>query len=221
MNTSTHVSHLLDDYIDGWLDDADRTRVRAHVESCARCAAELERLTSLLAAAKELPAAVDPPRDLWVGIERRITPLPIPVARERSIGRRWARIGLTGVAVAAAAVALVVIGLSHFLTESGPVASSVDRSIAPAHVASLVRALDVQCMGAGKQLVAMSGSGTLTPETAESVRQSVALLDSAITDTRAALANDPNRSELLHHLMASYEQKLSLLHRATRLAGEA
>jgi len=72
---------------------------RRHVEECAECQAERERLYQRVAQLKALPA-LRPPRDRWSAIRDT-------VAAERSQRRqRWVRGGL---AVAAAVVGIIII----------------------------------------------------------------------------------------------------------------
>jgi len=73
---------------------------RRHVEECAECQAERERLYQRVAQLKALPA-LRPPRDRWSAIRDT-------VQAERSRRRqRWVRGGL---AVAAAIVGIIIIG---------------------------------------------------------------------------------------------------------------
>jgi hypothetical protein len=47
------------------------------------------------------------------------------------------------------------------------------------------------------------------------------VIDSAIEETRVALAGNPDDAELIMMLTSRYQKKLSLLHQAMRLAAEA
>ena len=90
-------------------------------------------------------------------------------------------------------------------------------------VRSTLSALELECMGAGKLLVA-SMEGWPDPANAELTASIAAGLDDvnlAIAETRAALGADPQDAELLRLLTARYEQKLALLHGAMRLIEEA
>ena len=48
--------------------------------------------------------------------------------------------------------------------------------------------------------------------------RSLATIDSAIAEARAALAADPANEALVRNLSAHYERKVELLHRATELS---
>ena len=68
--------HLTEDqlngYADGSLAASERDAVESHLAACVTCRAEADELRALLAAARELPRAIEPERDLWGGIEGRI-----------------------------------------------------------------------------------------------------------------------------------------------------
>jgi CHASE3 domain sensor protein len=57
----------------------------------------------------------------------------------------------------------------------------------------------------------------LSPETIRTVDRSLAVVDSAIAEARAALMSDPNNQMLIDLLSASYQRKLDLLRRTSEL----
>jgi hypothetical protein len=59
--------------------------------------------------------------------------------------------------------------------------------------------------------------GTLRPETIAQVERSLAIIDAAIAEARAALLRDPANQLLAEMLAAGYGRKLDLLRRATEL----
>jgi len=73
---------------------------RTHVETCADCRAELERVYQRTAALKALPS-FSPPRDRWPVVREQLV-----VARRQ---RRWARARWGG--LAAAALVIGVLGV--------------------------------------------------------------------------------------------------------------
>ena len=102
-------------------------------------------------------------------------------------------------------------------------ASAAEEPGMPAYISALTRALEYECMGAGKQLLASLGTSgnRLGLEAAAAIEQSVHPIDIAIKETKSALERNPGDPELLQMLTSRYERKLSLLHQAIRLAGEA
>ncbi|HEX6278078.1 MAG TPA: hypothetical protein VFZ53_33770, partial [Polyangiaceae bacterium] len=57
----------------------------------------------------------------------------------------------------------------------------------------------------------------LNPETVRTVDRTIAVIDSAIAEARAALLADPNNRTLVDLLSASYQRKLDLLRRTSEL----
>jgi hypothetical protein len=60
--------------------------------------------------------------------------------------------------------------------------------------------------------------GRLNPETIQTVDRSLAVIDSAIAEARAALVADPSNTTLVDLLSASYQRKLDLLRRTSELS---
>jgi hypothetical protein len=96
-------------------------------------------------------------------------------------------------------------------------------SDAPLFIASLVRGLELQCVGAGRELRAsIDGSANqLGAAMTEALESDVQVLDRAIAETRSALEENPEDPGLLQMLTSRYQRKLSILQQAMRLAGEA
>jgi len=105
--------HLTEDqlngYVDGSLAATERGAVESHLTGCASCRVETDELRALLAAAGELPRAIEPERDLWAGVEERIR------QRTRDAGRgtggwRWE------VVLPLAATVVVALGVTLWIT---------------------------------------------------------------------------------------------------------
>ncbi|MBD3162561.1 MAG: hypothetical protein GF346_09375 [Candidatus Eisenbacteria bacterium] len=164
---------------------------------------------------RELPRSIDPPRDLWPGIEARIRVRPAaePPRRKGFPFPTWAWTGL------AAAAVLILLWIGMTGRETGRPEAPVMRAPIPA----TVRALETQCMGAGKSLqAALQGRESRTGGVyAVGVQRDLHLLDEAIEQTREALAEHPRDAALLRMLTNRYQKKLTLLQHALRAAGEA
>jgi septum formation topological specificity factor MinE len=64
-------------------------------------------------------------------------------------------------------------------------------------------------------LVLQARRGVLQPKTMAVVRENLRVIDRAIVQIQAALEQDPNNADLAHQLVASYQQEIRLLERAT------
>jgi hypothetical protein len=224
MTDRRHIQDRLDDYLDGTLPEEERLEISRHLDICPRCREEVQKMRSLLDEAKGLPESIAPRRDLWPTIEAQLPARRAPVVREPWISRflqpKWG----VGAALAAAAVLLIIL-LSPTREPGKPgIAEPPEAPPAlPAYVSFLTQALEYECMGAGKQLLASIGGSEsrFGVEAAAAIERSVQPIDIAIAETRSALEENPGDPELLQMLTSRYQRKLSLLHQAIRLAGEA
>lgn len=72
-----HIHELLFDYVEGVLGPAEAAAAESHLQGCAACRAELEHVRRLSSATARLPRSIDPPTDLWPGIEYRLRARPV------------------------------------------------------------------------------------------------------------------------------------------------
>ena len=91
----------------------DRVRVLAHVESCPRCAEELEQLSRAADAVVQVAPEVEPPMGFEVRLFERMGVADVR-RRRRVRPSRWT----VGALAAAAAVAALAVGLSLGLSSS-------------------------------------------------------------------------------------------------------
>jgi hypothetical protein len=213
----------LSDYLDGDLPPAETSALERHLESCEECRVTLAGLRDV----KERAAAlVDPPApdDLWAGIASRIGTagstsangprvLPLP---------RRARVLAWALPAAAAAAVVLVTALvwyggdgahreSPFAFGSGSPAETTqlatfDAERVEVEIAQLQQALD-------------RGRDKLDPKTVAVLEKNLTLIRAATEDARRALAADPANRELQDYFTATVQSKLSLMRRATALAG--
>ena len=112
MMTCEAFDAALPDYLEGTLDDAERTKVEMHLRECVRCASLVRDIENIRKEASALPDLI-PARDLWEGIEARIAAPVIPLAtraeRQRRIAPAW-------IGVAAAALIVTTAGITYTLT---------------------------------------------------------------------------------------------------------
>jgi hypothetical protein len=121
MNTHGCAEHRddLSELALGVLTGRDRARTLAHVESCPRCAEELEQLAHAADAVVQAAPDVEPPVGFEVRLFERMGVADVR-RRRRVRPPRWA-VGALG---AAAAVAALAVGLSVGLSSSPPPAQN-------------------------------------------------------------------------------------------------
>lgn len=217
----------LDDYAEDTLSAADAQRVRAHLAACAECAAEASFLASLLREARGLPAELEPSRDLWPSI-RGALPGTVPVAaptRPRTSRLAWLLPRLAPIAAALAVAAFLWTRAERGGERLAPVPHGAEyRSpAASTELVAVIAAMEMECRGTVVQLRAAFRE---RPESANvaaaaAIARNVTVLDRAIAETRAALAEDPGDRELLAILAQRTHRKLSLLQEAVQRAALA
>jgi hypothetical protein len=197
-----------------------------------------EKLERLLEDVARLPREVEPQADAWPAIRQRIEAQRVrsiaPASIETPARRRLTRW------IAAAAGLVIVVGTTLVLSNGGksPEPQQVaadsappstllppvggDTPLVPASLAtanpSLAAVLD-QYHQASRELEAEVASRTaeLSPATREVVRRSLATIDTAIADLRAALGANPRDAAAGQAISTVYERKLEFLKRVRAL----
>ena len=216
----------LNDYLDGELDARAQSEVVEHLGGCASCRVELDRLSELLAAAAQMPDAIEPRRDLWSGIDARIdTAGTVEIdawrGRSRSRGALWAH----RYELAAAATLLVLVASTGtFLlvrdeVGQAPIAAvdSPSTTTSPVQLVSVPGQADYVEAIHELDTLLREQEGQMDPQTAEVVRRNMAIIDAAIREAQAALAADPANGELNRAVSSAYKTKINLLRRAVEL----
>ncbi|NOT07789.1 MAG: hypothetical protein HOP28_06250 [Gemmatimonadales bacterium] len=206
--TCTELRSSLDPYLRGALSATESEAIELHAAECAVCGDLLDGAHLLSAEVRALPKSVLPVVDLWPGIQARLD------RGGRGIRRRYA---LPAWALAAAAVVLVALssGTTALLT----------RGATPRLVADLpserIRGLEAQYAAASDELgrTLTASPGKISQETMLILKKSLTTIDSALAESRRALARDPANASLEQLVLAAWRQKLDLLRRATTLAG--
>ena len=197
----------LSDFVDGTLSARARADVDAHVAACRECSAVVDDLRRVQSAARQLPP-LEPPRDAWRHIERAV--------RADSASRRPARWPWLA---AAAAVVLMALGGTKLAdvwrrpapaTESTASASEVPT--AQSVEAELRQAEQhYQKAIAGLEQIANAEKGSLDPQIAATLEKNLAVVDQAISESRAALKTQPTSEPAQTSLLESFKAKIALL----------
>lgn len=215
-----HLGELLSACVDGELTGEAREAAERHLTSCAECRAAYDDLLQLARRAKALDDR-PPSRDLWPGIAARIAgePAVIPLAPRR-------RLAFSIPQLAAAAVALMALsaGGAVLLTRAArapaPTAAFAPAvPVEPIPVAASAKGVESYDAAIRDLETALATrSPRLDTATVRAVKQSLAIIDVAIRQAEAALAQDPNSLYLNNHLERALDRKLEVLRRITTLA---
>jgi hypothetical protein len=211
--TCDQVRALIDDLAAGRLTGARREEALAHIAGCAECAADLETKRALAGPLAALPRSIEPPRDLWPAIAARTAPPSVSAPKHRPLLAIAAALALV-----AGSSAVTMLVMRDDGPEPAPVAGT-----APAPEAPAGPRFEARYVAETRELSDLLDRqrDLLAPETVAALERNLAIIDSAIADSRAALAADPSNGELELLLRAGYEQKVALLEQAARLARES
>jgi anti-sigma factor RsiW len=226
-----HVTDHLSAYVDDDLDATTRAAVERHLQSCAACASELGALRHFVAYAGSVSLQDAPPaRDLWPGIEARLTsPNVAAFEPRRDRGPRMISFSIAQLATAAALLMAVSAATAWFLrgNVSAPQAvvttAVIHAEIEPRAAADAIRPVnfaDAQYDAAVADLERALDErrNDLNPRTVEILERNLKLIDAAIAQARQALEEDPGNAYLNRHLVESRKRKLDLLRRATSIS---
>lgn len=199
--TCLELFEQLDRYHAGTLSRTDAEAVEQHLLGCADCAADFRFQRSLKSRTTALPGTISPEHELWPGIEQRIRTPSVERARPRWERTPWL-----------IAAAIILMALSSAVT----VMLIRNGSPQPALGSRDYQSTEVGYRQAADELVrTLQAHRKELGEPAFSViEQNLRIIDQAISETQAALANDPRNQHVAQLLWASYEKKIDLLQRA-------
>jgi hypothetical protein len=209
----------IDDFLDRRLDDAEAEELRAHVAGCQSCADELASIRELRDLAAALPRSLEPARDLWPGIEARISQAKVTRGRFR---RRALLAAAAAVVIVSSVVTAYFVGRSQAIVatveppkfvESGPsevLLASFEGLGVDNYLATRTELLDA--LDARKH--------ELSAETMDVVNENLLLIDQAMDRIAEALGEDPENEFLMKQLAGAYRRQIDLLQRAVRLPAE-
>lgn len=184
------VTDQLDDWLAGRLDAEAARAVDHHLAECASCRLDAEASRTVAAALPGLPREVAPARELWAGIEPRLTPNPAP---------RWRR----HLGMAAAAVLVATAGLWS-LRNAGPAASPPEQLLVSSSAEAAASELEVE---------RLKDPG-LPPDVRAALGRDLGIINNAIRDAREQLRLTPADPVAQALAESAVRKKLGLLRRA-------
>lgn len=196
--------------------------IARHVAGCPECRSYAAFLATLRERADGVAREREPGRDLWPGIAARLD-APKTVAfrarASRSVAPWWA----------AAAAAVVAAAVTFALTRP-PSDAPRAASASPATMASdddATASVVPASHGAGDEdyaramaslLAALDqGKDRMAPGTRVVVERNLAVIDRALSDIQAALAKDPNNTDLMRLFSTTRKRKVETLRQVVRL----
>jgi hypothetical protein len=221
-------SGALAEFVDGELDPARQRGLERHVEGCADCRALLADLKSIQAAAFTLDR-VEPPAHVWAALRTAVAAEPAPITRGRLLAwprsrRAW------GVWLAAAAALLLATtaGIYPLLQDRAPQSNPPVADSEPPQVDSIASVqADFQAAEdyleraiQGLERLTKTEGSELDPQVAAVLQKNMQTVDLAISETRAALKDQPGSADAQESLFGAMRTKVSLLQQTVELINE-
>jgi hypothetical protein len=236
----------LNEFADGSLGSLERATVEQHLTTCAACRQIVEDLRDILHATGEFELR-EPPVRAWSRLERAIkleqehglpgaerarvadpmwrTPLRRASARPKAM-----RYTLTGLAAVAALVIATAVGMRYGIgrhtdakldAPAGASASLAAGDAAPSIEAEL-RQAEAHYENAikGLEVIANSDQNELDPRTAATLQKNLAVIDQAISESRAAVRSQPASEPAQQSLIEGFKTKIGLLQDTVALINE-
>jgi predicted anti-sigma-YlaC factor YlaD len=212
---------VLDDYVDGVRASDHRSDERfaafeQHLAGCARCQALVADLTSIRLAASTLDQHMAPPR-LWARIASSI---------DEQQRQPWWRRQLGGAfsawvpAAVAASIALILVAGGWNVWQQRRVETSQQVAAPQPETESIPAEQHYDQAIAGLQQLAEAQNATLDPETRAVLTKNLAVIDRAIDESRAALAQEPASTLAQESLLEALDTKVALLQETVALASD-
>jgi len=236
---------ILNDYADDLLDPVERAGVDQHMAACAACRQTVEDLREILGAASELELR-EPPVRAWSRLERAIKMeprlesgargFPLDGARGRQPGgsggarlKGSRSMWIAGLAAAAVLVLATAVGVRYLpanRTDATPAAASAPGGAAQSGAAQSIetelRQAEAHYENAikGLEAIASSEQSELDPRTAATLQKNLAVIDQAISESRAAVRSQPASEPAQQSLIDGFKTKIGLLQDTVALINE-
>ena len=231
----------LNDYADDSLAAFERAAVEQHLAGCAACRQTVEDLREILGAAKEMELR-EPPVRAWSRLERAIK-----LEREHATpGARGARpraaagpanaghyTMYTWLAAAAAIVIATAAGLRYVPARpaDAPIAAPQGATAATTGTGTgeAVQSIETELRQAethyenaikGLETIANAEQSDLDPRTAATLQKNLAVIDQAISESRAAVRAQPASEPAQQSLIEGFKTKIGLLQNTVALINE-
>jgi anti-sigma factor ChrR (cupin superfamily) len=237
----------LNDYIDEALAAAERADVDRHLATCAACRQTVDDLRQILRATAELEPR-EPPVRSWSRLERAIkmerehAAPAAPTAGAQGFSLDGARASqpstgtarltgsrsawLAGLAAAAALVLATLVGVRYMPARHTDAPAGSGAPVAPGEAAQSIetelRQAEAHYENAikGLESIASSEQSELDPRTAATLQKNLAVIDQAISESRAAVRAQPANEPAQQSLIDGFKTKIGLLQDTVALINE-
>ena len=211
---------LLDDYVDGVRaserpGDERLAAFERHLTECARCQALVADFTSIRRTASVLEEHLPPPR-LWAKIASAIDEEQRRPWWQRPLGNAFS----AWVPIAVAASLALLVGGAAWMSWWRAPAEAPQEAALPGEASAVPAEQHYEQAIAGLQQLAESQNAALDPDTRAVLKQNLAVIDRAISESRAALVNEPASALAQESLLDALDTKIALLQDTVALASD-
>ena len=229
---------VIHDYLDDALDVRARTELERHLAGCAECRRLVDHLREIRKAFAGLKDDLrEPPVRAWGRLERAIRlehesrSVQSPQSSQRELARRAPRTLRSITWLAAAAVLILAAAVGLQFRAGGRAAPDESTATPGASIASGDAAQEVEAelraaeehytkAITGLEQITKTEQGALDPGTAATLQKNLAVIDQAISESRAALRTQPNSEPAQQSLIESFKSKIALLQDTVALINE-
>lgn len=223
-------SDVLVDLVDGRLDPRDQREVERHLEACANCRALVTDLRSIRASAFMLDRR-EPSAAVWMKLQSAVAAEPKPRGRILGVGAFTRRGFVEGgwpvwLGAAAALVLATLIGLMPLMNRQAAAPAPTEAEAQPeATVESVAAEFEAAEQHYQKaiddlQTIANKDTGELDPQVAAVLQKNLTLIDQAISESRAALKQQPSSVNAQEGLFDALRTKVAVLQQTVELINE-
>ena len=231
---------VLNDYVDDALGRDERAEVERHLTTCVQCRRMVDELRELTRRVSSLPP-LEPPAGAWQRIERdfersaKLPPSHEATADRHSLGGGGQPSGedetgdrpvkasrytwMVGLAAAAVLILVTIVGLRYTRSTRAPATTGPPDAQTIASELALAEEHYQKAIN-GLEQIANAEKGTLDPRTAATLQKNLAVIDQAISESRAALKTQPNSEPAQQSLIESFKSKIALLQDTVALINE-
>lgn len=227
----------LSERLDGTLPDEQRLAVEEHLAACADCRRVADDLAEVKRRARAM-GGIAPPRDLWPEIRDRLDADPdvvdLTLRLEPPVGGSLpapTRRGGTGWRTAATVALMAATGVGGWGLRAAfhDDAAGADREAAAVEAPGETGIPGAAFVADGVDAAVLAGEVSrlegllnddpagLDPETIQVLRKNLAIIQTAVAESRAALARDPDNAYVRRHLEGAVARQRDFLRQATSI----
>ena len=220
---------VINDYVDNALPGGERADVERHLAECGTCRALVGDLREIARAATTLEP-LEPPARVWPRIAKAIgRQEPLSAEHDRSY---WKWLAAAAVLVLATIVGIRFNPLSKQRAAEQPRQSASANSVrtsAAAPGGDAAQTVETELRQAeehydkaitGLEQIANANQSAFDPGTAATLHKNLAVIDQAISESRAAVHAQPNSEPAQQSLLENFRTKIAVLQDTVALINE-